>query len=42
VGGSFCFNPQPQKERKNNTIENITLYYREGPSDKVYQAGIQP
>jgi len=42
VRGSFCFNPQPQKERKNNTMENITLYYREGPSDKVYQAGIQP
>ena len=23
-------------------METITLYYREGPSDKVYQASIQP
>ncbi len=25
-----------------NTAENITLYYREGSSDKVYQASIEP
>ena len=24
------------------TLENITLYYREGSSDKVYQCGIEP
>ena len=23
-------------------MESITLYFREGPSDKVYQASIQP
>jgi len=35
----FVFNPKPERR---NTMEQITLYYRQGSSDKVYQAGIVP
>ena len=30
------------QERNTQPMETITLYYREGPSNKVYQASIQP
>jgi len=31
-----------QSRKENNIMENTTLYFREGNSDKVYQAGIAP
>jgi predicted DNA-binding WGR domain protein len=34
--GSFHFT------KGHTLMENITLYFRSGPSDKVYQASIQP
>ena len=37
--GSFVLNPQSRKE---NTIEHITLFYRQDLSDKKYVANIQP
>src|SRR6266478_745084 len=42
----FAFN-KPTKGKMNATMsppeaERITLYYREGSSDKVYQASIEP
>jgi bifunctional non-homologous end joining protein LigD len=43
-----AFSHQQRKENKMNAIlntpqrERITLYYREGSSDKVYQASIEP
>src|SRR5476649_1417611 len=38
ISAGFFFNPTPQERR--STMEQITLYYRQGSSDKVYQASI--
>src|SRR4051812_22657020 len=38
-GWDFFIHTKPRKE---NPMEQITLYYRSGASDKVYQASIQP
>jgi len=40
----FHANPQPttHTERNPTLMEHITLYYRQGSSDKVYAASIQP
>src|SRR4051794_9792024 len=37
--GLFDLNSNPRKE---NPMEQITLYYRHGSSDKMYQASLQP
>ena len=39
--GFFVFNPNPHR-KAHSIMDNITLYFRDGPSDKVYQASIHP
>jgi bifunctional non-homologous end joining protein LigD len=39
-GGSLCFHPN-SSQKNMNPNESITLYFREGGSDKVYQVAIE-
>ena len=36
-----AFSFQPTKKKGDKPMEHTTLYYREGSSDKVYQAAIE-